>query len=155
MPERRQQLIHALLDPGEQKWLGRTQAAAMIPRIKQLRIKMVPKLINADTTQETKNEIWSDLARLYVAQQVGSYPAGYLDHPSETRLLETVERLEEDITDRVRIHRPLHVILQVDRAIEVDTDKTVRGAKDPVMEQLATRLQAMLDQLQTETRPWS
>jgi len=35
-------------------------------------------------------------------------------------MLETVERYEEDLTDKVQIHRPLHVAVEVGEAIEVN-----------------------------------
>ncbi|MEZ6136106.1 MAG: 1-acyl-sn-glycerol-3-phosphate acyltransferase [Pirellulaceae bacterium] len=154
LSERRAGLISHLLGTTEEKWLGRIQSdQKMIPRIKQLRVKMVPKLIDPHTSQTDINAIWADLAKLYLAQQIGSYPAGYLDQPTDTRLLETVERLDEDITDRARIHRPLHAILQVDQPIEVDCEKPPRGVEDPVMTELQLRLETMLAPLASEACP--
>ena len=46
-----------------------------------------------------------------------SIPAGYLEgSPSTERVLETVERLEEDLTDVATVHRPLAVTIAVRRA---------------------------------------
>ncbi len=150
---RRDQLIRTLLDPLEIKWLGRTQDARLVPRIKQLRVKMVPQLIDPQTASQQQQAIWADLNVLYLVQQVGSYPATYLQQPSDMRLLETVERLEEDITGRARIHRPLHAILQVDEPIVVETGTIPRGGHDPVMATLDTRLRSMLHELAQEARP--
>lgn len=149
---RRRHLITQLLDSTEQKWLERTQTTDLLPRIKQLRSKMMPQLIAKDTPKEKVEEIWEDLAKLYLAQQLASYPDGYLDEPTDMRLLETVERLEEDTTDRSRTHRPLHVILQVDDAIEVEPDRPSRGSVDPLMNELSSRLQVLLDQLSQEAK---
>jgi 1-acyl-sn-glycerol-3-phosphate acyltransferase len=153
LPSRRTNLIAHLMEPTEAKWLGRTQTIGLLPRIKQLRCKMMPHLISTSSTPEKIQEIWEDLAKIYLAQQLASYPDGYLDKPTDMRLLETVERIEEDVTDRSRIHRPLHAILQVDHPIEVEPERPERGKVDPLMGELTTRLQSMLDRLTNEAKP--
>ncbi len=189
--ERRTCLIEELIGEVESKWLDKRQSGGTLNRIKQLRTKMVPWLIDpvgnrrteatgahdnltSDDTdsarsstaarglpsallgcppERRKHQIWGDLERLYVAQQVSSYPVGYLDEPTDMRLLETVERVEEDIMDRATVHRPLHAILQVDEPIVVSTDRPPRDGADPLMEALRVRLEAMLDQLSHAARP--
>ncbi len=77
------------------------------------------------------------LKAIYLAQQVASYPPAYLTPPTTvTRVLETVERFEEDLTDRTRVHRGLHAVIQIGPAIEVPADKTPRDQEDPIMIQL-------------------
>jgi hypothetical protein len=44
----------------------------------------------------------------------------------------------------------LEVIIEVDEAIEVPTDRTPRGEEDPIMKRLRERMQSMLDLLSTE-----
>ena len=86
-----------------------------------------------------------------MAQQVASYPAGYLDPPvTNTRLLETVEQLEEDLWDRASIHRPLHVVLQVGPAIEVSDARLPKDGQDPLLLQLQSSLEQMLQELAHE-----
>lgn len=83
--------------------------------------------------------------------QIASYPPKYLNSPTtDTRILETVERLEEDLTDRAGIHGPLEVIIEVDEAIEVPTERSPRGEEDPIMKRLRERLTCMLDRLAKE-----
>ena len=66
---------------------------------------------------------WDQLARLYLAQRLSLYPAGYLEgHPSIERVLETVERLEEDLTDVATVHRPLAVTVSVGEPLAVAAD---------------------------------
>lgn len=60
-----------------------------------------------------------------------------------------MERFEEDLTDETRVHRPLHVIVQVDKPIEVELERP-RGGADPLMEQLERQLKAMLLELSHE-----
>lgn len=149
--DRQQGLINRLLSPLEESWMGSPQCGNLVPRIKQLRSKMVPNLLTTDITAQERDRIWKDLGALYLAQQVGSYPLAYLTQPTtNTRLLETVERLEEDLTDRTRVYRPLHVIIQVAPAIVVGTDKAPKDQEDPLMISLRTQLQGMLDDLAKE-----
>lgn len=151
--ERKDRLIDHLLVPLEEKLLGQEQAGAIIPRIKQLRAKLVPELNTPDINQPRRDEIWDQLHDIYMAQQVWSYPAGYLDQPTEMRLLETVESFEEDLTDRSRVHRPLHAILEVGEPIEADSAKVPKQESDPIMSGIAEVLQSMLDRLAKESKP--
>ena len=149
--ERQQRLVDHLLCPLEQEWLGKTSADTIIPRIKALRMKIVPELTTGELNGDERERRWTQLSRIYLSQQIASYPPDYVVSPTtDTRILETIERLEEDITDRAGVHGPLEVIIQVDEAIEVPTDRTPRGEEDPIMKRLRTRMQAMLDQLSTE-----
>lgn len=149
--ERQQRLVDHLLCPLEQEWLGKTSAETIIPRIKALRMKIVPELTTGELDGAERERRWAQLSRIYLSQQIASYPPDYVVSPTtDTRILETIERLEEDITDRAGVHGPLEVIIQVDEAIEVPTDRTPRGEEDPIMKRLRERMQAMLDQLSTE-----
>lgn len=154
--ERQSQLVDHLLGPLEMKWLGVTQAGRLIPRIKQLRMKIVPQLTQAPISPARRDELWRDLTAIYLAQQVASYPPGYINPPTTvTRVLETVERFEEDLTDRARVHRGLHAVIEVGGAIPVPADKAPRDQEDPLMADLRTNLQSMLDNLAKEAVAFS
>lgn len=149
--ERQQRLVDHLLCPLEQEWLGKTMVDTIIPRIKALRMKIVPELTTGELEERERERRWSHLSRIYLSQQIASYPPKYLHSPTtDTRILETVERLEEDITDRAGIHGPLEVIIEVDEAIEVPTERAPRGEEDPIMKRLRERLTSMLDRLAHE-----
>ena len=146
--QRQMRLIDHLLKPLEEKWLGAQQSLPLIGRVKQLRMKIVPELIEHPVTKQRRAEIWRDLSAIYLSQQLGSYPPNYLRLPTTvTCVLETVERIDEDLHDHARIHWPLHAILEVGPAIEVDIGKPPRAGEDPLMCQLRDTLQSMLDQL--------
>ena len=67
-------------------------------------------------------------AALPGAAALASTPAGYLaGSPSTERILETVERLEEDLTDVATVHRPLAVTIHVGEPIEVERSRSVAG----------------------------
>ncbi|MBX3423032.1 MAG: 1-acyl-sn-glycerol-3-phosphate acyltransferase [Pirellulaceae bacterium] len=151
--QRRQHLIEHLLGSVERRWLRReVLEQEIIPRIKTLRLIMVPELLEARSDLR-KQTIRDDLNRIYVAQQIASYPADYLDAPvTNTRLLETVEQLEEDLWDKARIHRPLHAILQIGQAIEVPPSREPKEAGDPLLQQLDLQLRSLLGQLADESQ---
>jgi hypothetical protein len=150
--ERQNRLVNHLLSPLEEEWLGKTCSTdLLIPRIKTLRMKIVPELTTGELSESERDRRWIHLSRIYLAQQIASYPADYLQRPTtDTRILETIERLEEDLTDKAGVHGPLEAIIEVDRAIEVPADRAPRGEEDPIMRELRERLQTMLDRLAAE-----
>ncbi len=70
---------------------------------------------------------------------------------TETRLLETLERLEEDLLDKTHWPGPLHAIIEVGEPIEVSTDRVPKQAIDPLLPALKEGLDAMLQRLQHES----
>lgn len=151
--QRRSQLIEYLIHGTEQRWLGKpSEEATIIPRIKTLRLRIVPELLQA--SHHERDRLRCDLNRLYVAQQIASYPDNYLDPPvTNTRLLETVEQLEEDIWDKARIHRPLHAIIEVCAPILVDDNRIPKGETDPMLVELENSLRTKLCELAYEAAP--
>jgi hypothetical protein len=114
-------------------------------------MKIVPELTTGELTESERESRWYQLSKIYLAQQIASYPAEYLVSPTtDTRILETIERLEEDLTDKAGVHGPLEAIIEIDRAIEVPADRAPRGEEDPIMRELRERLQSMLDKLSRE-----
>ena len=64
-----------------------------------------------------------------------------------------VERFEEDLTDEARVHSPLHAVVEVGEAIEVSPERARGAAVDPLMQELGTTLDAMLQRLAGEAAP--
>ena len=152
--ERQQRLVDHLLCPLEQEWLGKTVVDSISPRIKSLRMRIVPEMTTGELDERERERRWTHLSRIYLSQQIASYPPDYIISPTtDTRILEPVERLEEDITDRAGMHGPLEVIIEIDEPIEVPTDRTPRGEEDPIMRRLRERMQSMLDRLSTQANP--
>lgn len=148
---RRAHLVERLLGETERRWLSsQCTDSAILPRIKALRLRIVPELLGA-AEQGRMQELRCDLNRLYVAQQIASYPDGYLESPvTNTRLLETVEQLEEDIWDRARVHRPLHAVIEIGESIEVTESRPAKGESDPILTALEQKLRSMLAALSQE-----
>lgn len=144
-------LLDRILAPLEEKWLGAVQDENVIQRIKLLRLKIVPGLIHGDLPEDERAERWRHLADIYLAQQVGSYPPDYLsgDYPRE-RLLEIVERFEEDLTDNVTLHGEREVIIDVGERIEVGTERDRSADSDPLMKQIQSSIGSMLAGMRSE-----
>jgi len=150
---RLQTLIDALLEPLEKEWLGGHRQTAVVERAKLLRTAILPDMILGDITQAERDRRWRQLADIYLAQQLACYPPDYLAaQPSPERILETVERFEEDLTDVARMHRPLHLVMQIGAALEVSPARDNSGGEDPLMQQLEERLRAMIVSLHAEPR---
>jgi hypothetical protein len=152
--ERVDNLIQDLLTKIERRWNIRPTSEGVVSRVKNLRAAILPVLLGADTPEETRAECRKQLAACYYVQQMSHYPRNYVRQSEKNipeHVLETVERFEEDFTDKVRVHGPLHAVVQVGEAIEVGS-KRDRGAEtDPVMDQLRTQLQGMLTKLSEES----
>jgi 1-acyl-sn-glycerol-3-phosphate acyltransferase len=153
MPERLAALIEHLLRPLEKEWLNGQTERAVIERIKRLRSAIVPALVTGAISEDERGRRWRQLADIYLAQQLSCYPEDYLSaNASPERLLETVERFEEDLTDTARVHGPLRVVIQVGPALAVAPGRDKSGSNDPLLRELEQRLQAMLQGLANEPR---
>ncbi len=149
---RMQRLIDRLLGPLEEEWFGTPAAGAVIPRVKALRMKIMPDMVQGRIDAAERQRRWRQLADIYLAQQVSNYPPDYLQHLSVDRLLETIERYEEDLTDRVRVHGHLKAVIEVGPPIPVQPERDRSAASDPLMVEIEQRLQGMLDRLARESR---
>jgi 1-acyl-sn-glycerol-3-phosphate acyltransferase len=154
VPERIDRLINCLLQPLEKEWLKGEAGNDVVARVKKLRMAILPEMIGGEIDESERARRWSQLADLYFAQQLSCYPPDYIrSQPTPERLLETVERFEEDLTDRTRIHRPLHAIIEVGEALPVSPGRERGGGPDPLMEKIRGQLEAMLERSGKETTP--
>ena len=149
--ERMQRLIDRLLTPLEEQWCGGASHGAVVPRVKSLRMKIMPDMVQGHIDEQERARRWRQLADIYLAQQISSYPPDYLDHLSVDRLLETIERFEEDLTDKVRVHGKLKAIIEVGPPIEVKPQRDREADVDPLMRDIQAGLQGMLDRLAKES----
>ncbi len=151
--ERLAGLTDRLLGPLEEEWLGAVQEGAVVPRVKDLRVKILPDMVDGKIDEPERQRRWVQLADIYLAQQVSCYLPDYLARPTSVdRLLETIQRFEEDLTDTARVHGDLEVVIDVGEPIEVPPGRDRSSKTDPVMVQLETALQSSLDELAKESR---
>jgi 1-acyl-sn-glycerol-3-phosphate acyltransferase len=147
MPSRLQRLIDGILDPIEQEWVkgNAHHERTIVGRVKQLRTAIIRDMIDDHLDAQERSRRWDQLADMYLAQQLGHYPPDYVrSSPTRERMLETVEKFEEDLTDACRIHGPLTANVRVGAAIEVSPKRARGVAEDPVMSQLEQQLHDML-----------
>jgi 1-acyl-sn-glycerol-3-phosphate acyltransferase len=151
--ERLAHLLDHLLQPLEQEWTGGRREPDPMTRIKRLRTAILPEMAHGEVTEEESARRWRQLADLYVAQQLHCYSGDYLaDAPTPERLLETVERYEEDLTDMARPHPPIHAVISVGEAIEAAPTRDRHAESDPIANELRRQLEQMLEESKTRRR---
>ncbi len=144
LDDRIQRLINHLLCPVEDELLKGRHEGDVVGRVKLLRTAILPEMVQGDLPEAELERRWGLLAKLYLAQQLAFYPQGYLSgSPSPERILETVERFEEDTTDVVRRIAPIRAVVSVGDAIAVSPDR-VKGAEDPLMRAVRDQIMALL-----------
>lgn len=145
LKERLTALIDHLLVPLEAEWLNGKRGENVVIRVKSIRTAILPDLVTGEITEAERARRWRQLADVYLAQQLFFYPPGYFTpEPTPERLLETVERFEEDLTDAVTVHRPIRAVVQVGEAIEVSPVRDRAADVDPVMAKIRQELGSML-----------
>ena len=143
-------LIDRLLTPLEREWLKGKREGETTARIKIIRTAILPDMVAGDITEEERARRWRQLADTYLAQQIAFYPPEYFgEQTTPEQMLETVERYEEDLTDKVHVHRPLRAAVEVGEAIEVSPNRERAVEVDPVMARIREQLETMLAGLKT------
>ena len=143
--DRAERLIDHLLSPLEREWLQAPQRDSVVGRVKRLRTAILPDMVNGGIDSSERDRRWRQLEDVYLAQQLCFYPRDYLsrDAPPE-RLLETVEKFEEDLTDRNRVHAELKLTIRIGDALDVSPRRD-RGSDDEgLIDRLETDLGSML-----------
>jgi 1-acyl-sn-glycerol-3-phosphate acyltransferase len=141
-------LIDAILVPLEDEWLKGKRETGMFSRVKSLRAAILPEMVADKVDEPERRRRWQHLADIYLAQQLSNYPPDYFGpEPTPERLLETVERFEEDLTDKTRVYRPIHVAIEVGEAIEVQPGRDRGAHADATMGQVRSQLETMLEGL--------
>ncbi len=151
--ERQTHMVNHLLAPLEEEWLGAVAKGGIQTRVKNLRMKIFPEMSRNEVTPEEKLRRWKHLEKTYLAQQIDCYPEKYVtEQRSVDRILETIEKFEEDLFVHCRIHGNLKVVLDVGEAIEVPTKRDRNAESDPLITEIRTSLNSMLLELQKESR---
>jgi 1-acyl-sn-glycerol-3-phosphate acyltransferase len=143
--ERIVKLIDAILAPLEAEWTNNNRDGHPVARVKRLRAAILPDMIKGDLPAEETARRWRLLEDADLAQQLYHYPPDYItDGSPQARIIETVERFEEDLTGKVTVHGPVEAHVTVGDAIEVSASRESRGEADPLMSAIETQLRAML-----------
>ncbi len=147
-------LIEDVLEKMEKEWQIKEKEEGVVARVKAIRSAVLPGMINNSIPADERRRRWKQLAACYYVQQMSHYPRNYVrnsEHNIPEHILETVERFEEDFTDKVRIHGPLHAVVQVGKAIPVASQRDRSATGDPIMNGIRTQLTEMLTKLSEES----
>src|SRR4051812_45291062 len=150
--ERAEKLVEDVLSKLEAKWQTADSSGNVMVRVKRVRSMILPDMMAGRVTPEERERRWRDLAALYYAQNISQYPRDYIlrEKNLPERVVETVERLQEDFTDTMRVHQPFHAVIQVGEAIPVGTERIRDELGDPVMAEVRRQLQMMINELAAE-----
>lgn len=156
LPVRRDRLIAHLLMHTEQRLGIEPKDNETRSRVRTIRSEVVSKFFATDDADE-KVRLRNDVAAAELAQELMSYPDCYLqaDRVTDTRIVETIQRMQESLFGKADVSVPLRAVIQCDEAIVVPAEKAPRGGIDPLLEQLQDRLRCMLAELSHEARPIS
>jgi 1-acyl-sn-glycerol-3-phosphate acyltransferase len=145
IPQRITSLIDAILKPLEAEWVNGNSDGHPVARVKRLRAAILPDMIKGDLDEAEKSRRWQLLEDATLAQQLYHYPPNYVTEGCpKGRIIETVERFEEDLTGKVTVHGPVEAKVMVGDAIEVSTGREARGEADPLMTAIEQQLRSML-----------
>jgi 1-acyl-sn-glycerol-3-phosphate acyltransferase len=145
IPERIDKLIDALLKPLEAEWCNGNGDGHVVARVKRLRSAILPDMIKGELDEAEKARRWRLLEDADLAQQLYHYPPNYIANAAaKARIIETIERFEQDLTGKVTVHGPVEAKVMVGEPIEVSTGREARGESDPLMTAIDAQLRTML-----------
>jgi 1-acyl-sn-glycerol-3-phosphate acyltransferase len=150
--ERLQRLQDHLLTPLEKQWTASRHDGDPMARVKRLRSAILPEMVTGDLTDEDRAARWRHLADVYLVQQLHCYPGDYFENPTPERILETVERYEEDLTDVARPHFPIRAVITVGDAIEVSAGRERSQETDPITADIRRQLGSLLESTKAHRR---
>ncbi len=160
VPDRLEALIDALLLPLEDEWLNSRSDDSVINRVKKLRQAVVPDMILDNESDPERAPLptteldrrWRQLQDMQFVQALSLFPRDYVaSNPTVDRILETVERMAENLSGKEQVNPPLKAVIQVGDPIPVAA-KRERGADgDPVLNRLDASLTGMLEKLSRES----
>ncbi len=126
-------------------------------RVRAIRTEIASQFFQQGVDQTSEMQFRQDVIAVDMVQEMISYPESYLDadEVTDTRIVETIQRIEESIYGKADCGVPLRALIQIGDAIKVPTEKAPRGEVDPLMFELKTQLEEMLKQLACEARPFA
>jgi len=153
---RRDALIEFLLQRCEQRYqLTPTNGDDIRERVRKIRAAIATAFFLPSQNGPRDPTTYAfDAETADLAQFLLSFPDEYLTPGkiTDTRIVETIQRIQEAIHGKAKETMPMKVIIEVDEAIPVPPTRAPRGETDPLLCQLDSRLRTMLRSLSTEAR---
>ena len=125
-------------------------------RVRRIRTAVATSYFALDPNDRDPQPYLRDADLADLAQFLLSFPDEYLQpgQITDTRIVETIQRIQEAIYGKARETMPMRVVIEVDEAIEVPAERAPRGQTDPLLCQLDYQLRTMLSSLSREARPF-
>ena len=143
--ERLHRLIDHLLIPQEKEFLGSPKEGSVIARVKELRRILLPEMIEGTLSASEMDRRWRLLTDASLAQSLSLFPARYVaSRPTVDRILETVERFNENLWGDETPHGPMKAIIQVGEPIEVNPKRDRSSKVDVLMQTIEQSLNKLL-----------
>jgi 1-acyl-sn-glycerol-3-phosphate acyltransferase len=137
--ERVSRLIDAILMPLERQWAGGQSDGTVVVRVKRLRSAIVPDLVSRELDEAERQRRERYLADVTLAQALSLYRPNYISsNPTPERMLETVQRFEEDLVGRPGLY-PLRAQIAVAPALDVSPERD-----EGLLERLEAELRRLL-----------
>jgi AcrR family transcriptional regulator len=150
LDERIQRLAAIRIADLEKAHLGKEHEGWNLERIRRLRLWLVRKLIEVRSDPDASRAVREALDVLLFCENLSAHSHEYLmERPSLERLAETVQRIEETITDRMEEPiAPLGATVAVGPALDVRSfgaaKRAGRAGGDPLLEALAGEMKKLL-----------
>ncbi|HWP40096.1 MAG TPA: 1-acyl-sn-glycerol-3-phosphate acyltransferase [Tepidisphaeraceae bacterium] len=140
-------LINGILSPLEDEWTGGDHSGSIHVRVKRVRAGILAEMIKGDLDEPERQRRWRQLEDVYVANIAAQFPPDYVrSNPTPERILETIEKFEEGLSDRLRVHGELSATVTVGQAIPVQParERAAANAVDALLAQIESQLRQML-----------
>jgi len=158
LPPRRDALMYHLLETAESALgLNPPEDPDVRARVRLIRAEVVKQHFRATPDQQRaqKDRLQGIADQADFAQNLLSFPESYLTrgHVTDTKLLETIQRIQESIYGKASETMPLKVIIDFGEAIPVPPERAPKGERDPVMLNIEDQLSHMIRLLAEEAKP--
>jgi 1-acyl-sn-glycerol-3-phosphate acyltransferase len=150
--ERTTDLMNSLLSRLESRYRITSPCRAIPERVKELRRLTIARQETSKCCEE-QQQLQQDLDDLFFVMQLFSYPVDYLDRTASLgRLVETIDKLEEDILQvpRASLRTNRRAIVRFGDPILADVGSAAMTADD-LTESLQRRVQSLLDEMPQST----
>jgi 1-acyl-sn-glycerol-3-phosphate acyltransferase len=150
LDERIRGLVESHVAGQEKFYLGKILDGPALERIRRLRQRLVRSLAEAPAETAEHVRVRQSLDVLLFCENLNAHSMQYLrERPSRERLVETVQRIEETVSDEVET-----AVGRMGAAVVVGPALDVRAfSGDELMSQIASRIQRLLDHLLAQGPP--